>query len=129
MAFKQVRRRIRRRLIAPTVSIARAGIYFNRAAVELVGQDKRAVLLSIDVDGKAPVIGMWFHKDKPTSPHTQDAFAVVPYPSGVSRVSCKRFIEDYGLLRHIKSLGKVSFMLILDKEQETGTDFYHAILE
>jgi len=78
MAFKMVSRKLRRRLIAPTISIGKAGLYLNRAAMDVIGTDKKAVILYFDSDAEPPQIGMWFHKDKPSSPHPHDASPAKP---------------------------------------------------
>lgn len=128
--YRRPHRTISKRVIAPSVHFWVEGTFLNRVAVELVGEDKRAVVLSYNPIGEQ--VGFWFWKDKQTlkehhEEYTRDAYKVTHYPSfKTARISCKSFIEDYKILQ--KVAGKKSFLLRLQKDPQpnasTGQDFY-----
>ena len=128
MPFIEYVKKRKRKNVHPTIAIDKAGLYLNHAAVERIGDDKKAVRLFFEGESTPNAIGLWFSKEK-VGTEWMKAYAVVHYKTGVAKISCSRFIEANNLLAIKRKLGKASFLFFLDKKQETGPDFYTVPLE
>lgn len=130
MAFEMSKRTYgrRRRNVPPLVRIDRSGCSFNRMAMDVIGRDKKALLLYHDDESNPPQLGFWFFKDKVTAKMPEYAYALVHYPDGTARVTCSAWIRDRELMKAVKRVGKSAFLILLDKDWETGGEFYRAVL-
>jgi len=124
------------RNMPPICGIMPSGLYLNRTAMKMIGEDMRAVVLYTPKrkDGiKKDKIMMWFFKNKDIVAKVrgltkESAYAVVPHATnGSARISCVRFVKDNNLREKTRQLGKVSFPIIQDpnaKDDDRAKDIY-----
>jgi len=107
------------RNMPPICGIMPSGLYLNRTAMKIIGEDKQAVVL-YNPKEKKDEIGMRFFRDKSIVSQVRGlkeelAYAVVHHPTnGSARISCVRFVKDNNLREKTRQLGKVSFPIIQD---------------
>ena len=113
--------------VIPKVAVTPGGLYLNRKASDMVGtKDKfRAVLVYYDKD--TTTIGLWFWKDRDSvlNSEAKNAYSITYYPpTGISKISCKSFIEQHQLVEKAKVFEQVSFPMVPHNEWEGGENFY-----
>jgi hypothetical protein len=113
-----------KRVVTPKLGISVVGLILNRLAVEMIGRDKRAVILYWDEESKS--IGLWFFKNEVNAPEGAKVYSVTYYVEGVARMSPPAFMQAHDLLARAKETGKKQFLLKKEERDALGANFYSA---
>jgi len=119
----------KRRHLPPTVVVTPTGLVLNRRAVDLVGTDKRAVILYYNKETES--MGLWFWVERQDAgDKANKCYAVTHYePLGIAKITAKSYVREHDLIQRAKRIGRPSFLLQLDKDWATGGEFYTAKIE
>jgi hypothetical protein len=118
---KQVKREIPARL-----GVSIVGLVLNRPAVEMVGKDKRAVILYWNEGSQS--IGLWFFKNEVAAPEGAKVYSLTHYVEGVARITPRLFLSAHGLIVKARATGKQQFLLKKEEKDAPGHDFYSATI-